>query len=72
MELGVLAAGLAAGLAAIGGGIGAGILVSKTVEAIGRQPEARGVLSTTMFIGIGLLEAIPIMAVVIAFIALGQ
>lgn len=70
--MGVLAAAIAAGLAAIGASIGAGILVSKTVESIARQPEARGVLSTTMFIGIGLLEAIPIMAIVIAFIALGS
>lgn len=70
--MGLLAAGIAAGLAAIGGALGAGLLVSRTVESIARQPEARGVLSTTMFIGIGLLEAIPIMAIVIAFILLNS
>ena len=32
-----------------------------------RQPEAQGMLQTTMFIGVALVEAIPIIAVVIAF-----
>jgi F-type H+-transporting ATPase subunit c len=70
MELGVLAAALAVGLAAIGAGVGNGLIVSKTVEGIARQPESRGVLQTTMFIGVALVEAVPIIAVVIAFIAL--
>ncbi|WP_202079635.1 F0F1 ATP synthase subunit C [Caldalkalibacillus salinus] len=69
---GALAAAIAVGLAAIGAGVGNGLIVSKTVEGIARQPESRGVLQTTMFIGVGLVEAIPIIAVVIAFIALGQ
>jgi F-type H+-transporting ATPase subunit c len=65
-----LAAALAVGLAAIGAGVGNGLIVSKTVEGIARQPESRGVLQTTMFIGVGLVEAIPIIAVVIAFIVI--
>jgi F-type H+-transporting ATPase subunit c len=69
---GILAAAIAVGLAAIGAGIGNGLIVGHTVEGIARQPESRGVLQTTMFIGIGLVEAIPIIAVVIAFIALGR
>lgn len=69
---GALAAALAVGLAAIGAGVGNGLIVSKTVEGIARQPESRGALQTTMFIGVGLVEAVPIIAVVIAFIALGQ
>lgn len=72
MATGALAAALAVGLAAIGAGVGNGLIVSKTVEGIARQPESRGALQTTMFIGVGLVEAIPIIAVVIAFIALGQ
>ena len=35
-----------------------------------RQPEQAGMMRVTMFIGVGLVEAIPIMAVVIAFIAI--
>jgi F-type H+-transporting ATPase subunit c len=70
MLTGALAAAIAVGLAAIGAGVGNGLIVSKTVEGVARQPEARGALQTIMFIGVGLVEAVPIIAVVIAFIAL--
>lgn len=69
--MGLLAAAIAVGLAAFGASIGNGMIVSKTVEGIARQPEARGMLQTTMFIGVALVEAIPIIAVVIAFIVMG-
>jgi len=69
---GALAAAIAIGLAALGAGLGNGLIVSKTVEGMARQPEASGMLRTTMFIGIAFVEAIPIMGVVVAFIALFQ
>lgn len=59
-----LAAALAIGLGALGAGVGNGLIVSKTVEGIARQPELRGSLQTTMFIGVALVEAIPIIGVV--------
>jgi len=65
--MGALAAAIAIGLAALGAGLGNGMIVSKTVEGISRQPELRGALQTTMFIGVALVEAIPIIAAVIAF-----
>ena len=68
--MGPLAAAIAVGLAAVGASFGNGMIVSKTVEGMARQPEARGMLQTTMFIGVALVEAIPIMAVVIAFIVM--
>ncbi len=68
--MGVLAAAIAVGLAALGAGIGNGLIVSRTVEGIARQPEARGMLQTTMFIGVALVEAIPIIGVVIAFMVM--
>ncbi|MHA6250681.1 F0F1 ATP synthase subunit C [Oceanobacillus sp. CAU 1775] len=68
--MGALAAAIAVGLAALGAGLGNGMIVSKTVEGIARQPELKGSLQGTMFIGIGVVEAIPIMAVVIAFMVL--
>lgn len=68
--MGALAAAIAIGLAALGAGIGNGMIVSKTVEGMARQPEHAGMLRVTMFIGVGVVEAIPIMAVVVAFIAL--
>ncbi|GGJ91901.1 ATP synthase subunit c [Lentibacillus kapialis] len=65
-----LAAAVAVGLAALGAGVGNGLIVSRTVEGIARQPELRGQLQTTMFIGVGLVEAMPIIAVVIALIVM--
>lgn len=63
---------LAVGLAAIGAGIGNGLVTGRTVEGIARQPELRGNLMTMMFISVGLIEALPIIAVVIAFILMGR
>lgn len=60
--------GLAAGLGVVGPGIGIGILVSKALEAIGRNPEAAGKIQATMFIGIAFVEALAIFALVVAFL----
>ncbi|WP_339226522.1 F0F1 ATP synthase subunit C [Oceanobacillus sp. FSL K6-2867] len=68
--MGLLAAAIAIGLAALGAGVGNGLIVSKTVEGIARQPELRGQLQGTMFIGVALVEAVPIIAAVIAFMAI--
>ncbi|ATW25980.1 F0F1 ATP synthase subunit C [Candidatus Formimonas warabiya] len=70
--MGALAAGIAVGLAALGAAIGDALVSSKTVEGIARQPEAKGVLQTTMFISIGLIEALPIIAVVVAFLLMNK
>lgn len=59
---------LVVGLGMIGPGIGIGILVSKALEAIGRNPEASGKIQTTMFIGIAFTEALAIFAIVVGFI----
>ena len=63
-----LAAALAVGLGALGAGLGNGMIVSKTVEGIARQPELRGTLQTTMFIGVGIVEVVPIIGVVLGFL----
>ncbi|MEI3611953.1 F0F1 ATP synthase subunit C [Pseudogracilibacillus sp. SO30301A] len=70
--MGLLAAAIAVGLGALGAGIGNGLIVSKTVEGVARQPELRGQLQTIMFIGIGLVEALPIIGVVIALMVMGR
>lgn len=62
----LLGAGIAIGLGAIGPGIGIGYLVGKSVEGIARQPEASGSIRTTMFIGIGVTEAVALYALVIS------
>ena len=63
-----LAVGLAIGLGAIGPGIGIGILASGALNAIGRNPEASGLVQVNMFIGIAFAEAIAIYALVVALI----
>jgi len=47
---------------AVGSAIGDGIVASKAVESIARQPEARGNIFTFFFLGVGILEAFPIIA----------
>jgi F-type H+-transporting ATPase subunit c len=63
-----LAIAILIGLGAIGAAFGNGMIVSKTVEGIARQPEARGQLQTTMFIGVGIVEVVPIIGVVMGFL----
>lgn len=67
-----IAIGLIVGLAALGGSLGVSKVTSQTIEGIARQPEARGTLQTTMFISVGLVEALPIIGVVVAFMLLGR
>jgi F-type H+-transporting ATPase subunit c len=52
---------------AFGSGIGDGLVASKAVEAIARQPEARGNIFTFLFLGVGLVEAFPIIGIGLAF-----
>jgi F-type H+-transporting ATPase subunit c len=67
-SLDTIGKGLVYGLAAIGPGIGIGILMGKSVEAMARQPEAAGVVRGTMFIGIGLIEALALFGLMLSFI----
>jgi F-type H+-transporting ATPase subunit c len=60
--------GLVIGLAAIGPGIGLGVLIGKSVEAMARQPEYANQVRTTMFIGIGLIEALALFGIAFSFI----
>jgi F-type H+-transporting ATPase subunit c len=66
----MLAAGLCMGLGAIGPGIGIGILASGALQAIGRNPDARGPIFTNMILTVALAEAVAIYALVIAIIIL--
>jgi F-type H+-transporting ATPase subunit c len=61
--------GLATGFGAIGPGIGVGIIFGKTIEAVGRQPELRGQLTSMMWLGFALTEAIVFYALGMAFVA---
>lgn len=55
-------------IAGIGPGIGQGIAVSKALEAIGRQPECKGSVTSTMLLGCAVAESTGIYSLVIALI----
>ncbi|SEM79941.1 F0F1 ATP synthase subunit C [Lihuaxuella thermophila] len=59
----VLAGAIMLAFAAIGAGIGNALVFGRYLEGVARQPEARGMLFTQTFIGIALVEALPIIAV---------
>ena len=57
------------GLAAIGPGIGIGLVVAAAISAMASQPEAAGMVRTTMFLGIAFTEALALIGFVLFFIA---
>jgi len=65
-----IAAGISMGLGALGPGIGIGILAAGALQAIGRNPDARGPIFTNMILTVALAEAIAIYALVVAIILL--
>jgi len=62
-----LGAGIAM-VAGIGPGIGEGNAVAKACEAIGRQPESKGSVTTTMIMGCAIAETTGLYALVIAIL----
>ena len=64
-----LGAGLAM-IAGIGPGIGEGNAVAKACEAIGRQPESKGDVTSTMLFGCVIAETTGLYALVIAILLL--
>lgn len=64
-----LAAGLGA-LAGLGSGLGQGFAAGKAAEAVGRQPESRGAILSTMLIGAAVAETSSVYGLIIALILL--
>ena len=62
-----LGAGIAM-IAGIGPGIGEGNAVSKACEAIGRQPESKSAVTSTMIMGCAIAETTGIYALVVAIL----
>ena len=63
-----LGAGICMGIGAIGPGIGEGNAVAKACESIGRQPESKGSVTSTMIMGCAIAETTGIYALVIAIL----
>ena len=73
LAIGIILGGCALGagcamIAGIGPGIGEGNAVAKACEAIGRQPECKGDVTTTMLMGCAVAETTGLYALVIAIL----
>ena len=73
LALGIILGGCAIGaglamIAGIGPGIGEGYAVGKACEVIGRQPESKGSVTTTMLMGCAVAETTGLYALVIAIL----
>jgi F-type H+-transporting ATPase subunit c len=68
----VLVVGLICSGASIAAAFSDSKVVAMTLESIARQPEIEAGLFRTMLLGIAMVESIPIIAIVIAFILLGK
>lgn len=66
----LLGAAIVSSVAAIAASTQDAAVASKAIESIARQPEMKDSIFTTMLIGMGLVDAVPIIAIVIAFILL--
>ncbi len=64
-----IGAGIAV-MVGVGAGIGIGIATGKATEAVARQPEASGKITTVFLLGIALAEATAIYGFVIGLLCL--
>ena len=68
-----LAAAISIAVGGLGPGLAIGMLAAKAMEAIGRNPEARGPIQQNMILGLAFAEAIAIyaflMGLIIIFVA---
>jgi F-type H+-transporting ATPase subunit c len=63
-----IAIGLAAGLGTIGPALGIGWIGRSAMEALGRNPEARGAIMTNMILAIAFAEAVAIYVLIVAIL----
>jgi len=61
-------AAIGAGLAVLGAGLGIGRIGGSAMDAIARQPEASGKITTTMFIAAALIEGVALFGVVVGLL----
>ncbi len=61
-----LAAGLAIGVAAFGASIGQGMGLKGATEGIARNPGASGKITTTLIIGLAMIESLAIYALLVS------
>ena len=64
VQYSLIASALIAAVAAFAAAFGDSKLASHVIDGMTRQPEIQGQLFTSMLVGIGLIESIPIIAIV--------
>ena len=69
--LGYVGIGVGAGLCLIGAAFGIARLAAAALDGAARQPEAAGSLQTMMIIPAAMIEGLGLLALVIAFLAVG-
>jgi len=69
-QISILAAALAVSFGAIGPALAEGRAVAAAMDAIARQPEASGVISRTLFVGLAMIETMAIYCLVVALLVL--
>ena len=67
-----LAIAIMMGLCVCGPAIAQGMVASKAMESIARQPEAAGQIRYSMILALGLIEALTIYGLLIAFMLVGK
>ena len=74
MSSGIIAisAALAIALSTLGPGIGQGLAASKAMEAMARQPEMAKDIRSSLILSLGLMEALTIYGLLIAFMLMAK
>ena len=67
-----IAAALAIALSTLGPGIGQGLAASKAMEAMARQPEMAKDIRSSLILSLGLMEALTIYGLMIAFMLMAK
>ena len=67
-----IAAALAIAVSTLGPAIAQGVTASKAMDAIARQPEAAGDIRSTLILSLGLMEALTIYGLLIAFMLVAK
>ena len=69
-QISIIAAAIAVSFGAIGPALAEGRAVAAAMDAIARQPDAAGVLSRTLFVGLAMIETTAIYCLVVALLVL--
>lgn len=69
--LGYIGVAIGAGICLVGAAMGISKLASSALDGAARQPEAAGSLQTLMIIPAAMIEGLGLLALVIAFLAVG-